>query len=65
MNKTLHQKLTDKHQYTYPSFIENLGNDDQNLSFRQEQMIVREASKDMLSPRPEVVARILEMSRML
>ena len=63
MNKTLHQKLTDKHQYTYPAHIDMLGADDLIPGFNLEKQIFKDADKDLLSPRPQVIARILELSR--
>lgn len=63
MNKTLHQKLTDKNQYTYPSYLDITGTDDLIPGFKLEKKILKEAAKDLLSPRPEAVNRILEMSR--
>ncbi len=63
MNKTLHQKLTDKHQYTFPAHIDMLGADDLIPGFRLEKQIFKEADKDLLSPRPQAIAHILELSR--
>ncbi len=63
MNKTLHQKLTNKYQYTFPSHIDLAGIDDFISGFATEQQILKEAAKDLLSPRPEAINKILEMSR--
>ena len=65
MDKTLHRKLTDKHQYTYPTYIEIVGGTGGEDHTAQERRIIAEISKDLLSPRPEAINRILELSRML
>ena len=65
MNKTLHQKLSDKQQYTYPIHIEMLGSDDLSTDFSQEYRLLREDAQNLLSPRPEAISGILEMSRMV
>ena len=63
MNKTLHQKLTDKHQYTYPAHIDILSADDLIPGFNLEKQIFKDTNRDLLSPRPQAIARILELSR--
>jgi hypothetical protein len=63
MNKTVHQKLTDKYQYTHAAQVGFSCPDDVIAAFRQERKMLKQAAQDLLSPRPEAISRILEMSR--
>ncbi len=64
MNKTLHQKLSDKaiyiDQVTDLNFHSLTGD-----SFHLEQKLKDGLQKELLSPRPEAVSRLLELSRSL
>lgn len=61
MNKTLHQKLSDKTNYA----ISDLLRSEHPLlpQHQLEKEIARELKTDLLSPRPEAINRLLEMSR--
>lgn len=61
MNKTLHQKLSDKTIYAVSDLLRS-----PEMLFPQHQLekeIARELNADLLSPRPEAISRLLEMSR--
>ena len=64
MDKTIHTKLTEKQLlcYTPTAFMSG---DDMFATFRQERRILDTLSKDLLQPRPEAVANILELARKL
>ena len=74
MNKTLHRKLTEKHLYNHtPSQVYAKGDsfvtDDSGHSTRfmasleQEVKLLQEAAKDLLQPRPQAIAKLLQMAR--
>ena len=65
MNKTLHQKLTNKTLYAHSSTPETLGNLATLSGIRQDIHLMKALSKDLLSPRQEAINRIMEMSRSL
>jgi hypothetical protein len=74
MNKTLHTKLTEKHHYNHtPSLVYAKGDGiSANVSggsgrfmasLEQEVKILQEAAKDLLQPRPQAIAKLLQMAR--
>ncbi|MBC7553691.1 MAG: hypothetical protein H7257_06900 [Taibaiella sp.] len=63
MDKTLHQKLINKYHYAHTGLACEMGIDDIFAGLRQEMKIVEQAANDLLSPRPEAIARIMELSR--
>jgi hypothetical protein len=63
MNKTLHQKLSGNNQYAPATHVLESGYDEVILGFRQETKMLRQAAKELLSPRSEAIARLLELSR--
>ncbi len=65
MNKTLHQKLTNKYQYAQLSNSGILNSGNLCANVKGEMQLAHELSNDMLSPRPEAISRILKMSRTL
>ncbi len=65
MNRTIHAKLTNKEQYTHAAFTDGFLADQLLAGMRQEMKILHLAAKDMLSPRPEAVARIMELSKLV
>ncbi len=64
MNKTLHQKLSDKAIYLDQVTDLNLNSVVGN-GFQLEKKIAEGLNKELLSPRPEAISRLLEMSRNL
>ena len=65
MNKTLHQKLTSKYHYANSCLFTETSKYDIIATQAQDMKILQLAINDLLSPRPEAINRILEMSRML
>ncbi len=65
MNKTVHQKLTNKYSYTHAAEAQLAYVDGVVNPFRQENKMLRQAAQDLLSPRPEAIAKLLELSRSL
>lgn len=65
MNKTLHQKLSDKAIYLDQVTDLNLLNAVTGNGFQLEKKIAEGLNKELLSPRPEAISRLLEMSRSL
>ena len=65
MNKTLLRKLNEKHLYTTTPIEDCADSEDMRSSLIQEMMILREAAKDLLQPRPQAIANILNMARTL
>ena len=71
MNKTLHRKLTEKHQNPYTPTVSGFNGDDRltiapawlNVGLGHEMNILSEAAKDLLQPRPEAIARLLKMAK--
>lgn len=63
MNKTVHQKLTNKYSYTHAAEAQLAYVDGVVNAFRQENKMLREAAQDLLSPRPEAITKLLELSR--
>ncbi|MFI5195456.1 MAG: hypothetical protein ACHQD8_00065 [Chitinophagales bacterium] len=71
MNKTLHRKLTEKHQNAYPPILPGFNGDDRltiapawfSAGYGHEMNMLREAAKDLLQPRPEAIARLLKMAK--
>ena len=71
MNKTLHRKLTEKHQNPYTPGVSGFNGDDMltmvpewyNTGYGHEMNILKEAAKDLLQPRPEAIARLLKMAK--
>jgi len=74
MNKTLHRKLTEKHLYNHtPSWA--YANGDSTLTgitdtsgrlmagIEEDVKILQEAAKDLLQPRPQAIAKLLQMAR--
>lgn len=64
MNRTLHSKLSDKSLYTVPATHLNNG-DIFAPGFQLDKKVKEELLKDTLSPRPEAISRLLELSRSL
>jgi hypothetical protein len=64
MNKTLHQKLSDKAIYSDHFTDFNLNSVVSN-GFQLEKKIAEGLNKELLSPRPEAISRLLELSRNL
>ena len=64
MDKTLHKKLTEKHLYAYASLGLTDG-EDMLASMKQEMKILHFAAQELLQPRPEAIANILERARAL
>ncbi len=62
MNKTLHKKLTEK---PFPGHLQALSFDHQGGTVLQEKGLMQEIAKDLLQPRPQAIARLLEMTREL
>ena len=62
MNKTLHRKLTEKHLYDHKPAMAHTGDDGQ-YGFAHEMKILHAAAKDLLQPRPQAIANILELAR--
>ncbi len=65
MQKTLHKKLTEKSFHEYQPAIARLHNDILMNGVMQEMKMLQEAAKDLLQPRKEAVAKLLEMARSL
>ena len=65
MDKTLHKKLTENLPYTYSNNRSTEREEGMFASLRQEQRILNALAKDLLQPRPEAVANILELARRL
>lgn len=64
MNKTLHQKLSDK--AIYSDHITDLDlNSVVSNGFYLEKKIAEGLKKELLSPRPQAISRLLELSRNL
>jgi hypothetical protein len=63
MDKTLLKKLTEKQSFSYNSSSFSQESGDAFATFRQEKRIVEALSNDLLQPRPEAIANILEMAR--
>jgi len=65
MDKTLHKKLTEKHFYSNTSTLAYSDGGDLLSGMKQEMRILHFAAKDLLQPRPEAIASILEKARAL
>lgn len=65
MDKTLHKKLTHKHLYTNNISLSLNDGEDLLDSMRHEMKILHFAAKDLLQPRPEAIASLLERARAL
>jgi len=63
MDKTLHKKLTEKHLYT--NTLGFADGDDLLVNMREEMRILHLAANDLLQPRPQAIASILEKARAL
>ena len=63
MNKTVRKKLTDFYEYNNNNRIVFSCSDDTMLLFQQERKLLKEAARDLLSPRTEAISRLLELSR--
>lgn len=63
MNKTLHSKLTEKHFYQPVPALVYPESEDKFSGLVSEIEILRDAAKDLLQPRPQAVARLLQMAR--
>lgn len=64
MNKTLHQKLSDKTQYPGQPAARD-GYEEVLTIFHLEKKVAHDLGKDLLSPRPQAVSRLLDLSRSL
>jgi hypothetical protein len=64
MDKTLHKKLTEKHLYANTA-LGLADSEDMFASMRQEMKILHLAANDLLQPRPQAIASILEQARAL
>ncbi len=65
MNKTIHQKLANKINYTHPAGYSTSYADDFHAGLELELKMLQHAAKDLLSPRPEAVNRLMQLSRSL
>jgi len=63
MNKTLHKKLTASHIYGHTKTITYPGGEDMLAGLANEMFLLRQAAKDLLQPRSEAVAGILNLAR--
>ncbi len=63
MDKTLHKKLTEKNYYDHTPTVAYADSDDMLAGFAAEMRILHNAAKDLLQPRPEAVARLLQMAK--
>jgi hypothetical protein len=63
MDKTLHKKLTENLPYTYSKNRNAEKAEGMFATLRQEQRILSALANDLMQPRPEAVANILEMAR--
>lgn len=71
MDKTLHNKLIGKHLYDHMPAVAYAGNKDTLscssasplASFEQEVKMLREAAKDLLQPRPQAIAKLLQLAK--
>ena len=71
MDKTLHKKLTEKHLYNHMpavAYVSGEGtlfcsSNSLRVGFEQELMMLQEAAKDLLQPRPQAIAKLLQMAR--
>lgn len=62
MNKTLHQKLSDKSEYAISADLLR-SNEAMLPQHHLEKEVARELLSDLLSPRPQAINRLLELSR--
>lgn len=65
MAKTLHKKLTENLPYTYSKNRSTEKEEGMFATIRQEQRILSALANDLLQPRPEAVAKILELARQM
>ncbi len=65
MDKTLHKKLTEKRLYRDSQHMSYADGGDMLASLRHEMNILHFAAKDLLQPRAEAIAGILEKARVL
>ena len=63
MNKTLHKKLTEKHLFAPGPTMVYAKGDSMQTVFMHEMLILQEAAKDLMSPRPEAIARLLRLAK--
>lgn len=63
MDKTLHKKLTENLPYTYSKNRSAEKAEGMFATLRQEQRILSVLANDLLQPRPEAVANILELAK--
>jgi hypothetical protein len=63
MDKTLHKKLTENLPYTYSKNRTAEKEEGMFATLRQEQRILSALANDLLQPRPEDVAYIVELAR--
>ncbi len=71
MNKTLHKKLTEKYLYNHAPALAYVSSEGMLFSspdttrggFEDEMKILQEAAKDLLQPRPQAIAKLLQMAR--
>ncbi len=63
MNKTLHKKLTASPIYGHTKTITYPGSEDMLAGLASEMYLLRKAAKDLLQPRSEAVAGILNLAR--
>ena len=64
MNKTLHKKLTEKNHSSY-MHLQAFPAEEAIVYSRhsQEMQILQAAAKDLMQPRPEAIARLLQLAK--
>lgn len=65
MDKTVHKKLTDKYLYRNSLAVACADEEDLLASMKQEMKILQCAAQDLLQPRSEAIASILEKAKAL
>jgi hypothetical protein len=63
MNKTLHKKLTDKHVFGHTATLAYASGEHLPTVFIHEMKMLKDAAGDLLQPRPEAIARLLELAK--
>ena len=63
MDKTLHKKLTEKNHSSY-AYLQAYPADEAMLCGHNREMnILHAASRDLMQPRPEAIARLLQLAK--
>ncbi len=63
MDKTLHNKLTEKFHYPQAHTFSYASGEDTFSGLAQEMKLLHDAAKDLLQPRPEAISKLLAMAK--